>query len=372
MTHPDAKPTFLSIFDPRSSLQARIALIVASLALTLAVVLTFVTGQISGQQLKSNIGHSLTQLSTNLVSQLDQTMFERSREIRITASQTRLFDNLDNADAVRLLLDQLTETNRDYYGGLPIDYRTTPPTINFTAQANVDAMRQVLDLARSGLITYQPLARNFGFFARGGSLDNPVYSQILNGFNFRPNTNPDTATNQNFTPVTYPKGTKTQLVAYSLGTLYISAAAQNADASYKWIKMLAAHPEILRLMPARQSLLKDTALDTAYGAPLAQTYRDIGKLLDDPNTITAASIVGGFNNLQSQAVQHWLYQAWDNYVQTGAGLEDGLTRAQEFATGFLQCAASIPAFDPKQQKYGDYQNALLACATKVDPTVKDL
>lgn len=257
------------------------------------------------------------------------------------------------------------------YGGLPIDYRTTPVTVNFTAQANIDAMRQVLDLAKNGLITYEPLGTNFGFFARGGDEENPIYSQLLNGFNFRPQ-NPNraaTATATNFTPVTYPKGSKSQLVAYSLGTLYVSAAAQNADASYKWIKVLSGHPELLRLMPARQSILSSPALETAYGVPLAQTYRDIGKILDDSSTVTAPSIVGGFNNLQSQAVQHWLYVAWDDYVAKGTPLETSLPQAQQYATGFLQCTASVPPFDAKQQVYNDYLNAILKCATQVDPTL---
>ncbi len=40
------------------------------------------------------------------------------------------------------------------FGGLPIDYRTDPPTINFTDAATVDAIRQVLDLAKDGYIAY--------------------------------------------------------------------------------------------------------------------------------------------------------------------------------------------------------------------------
>jgi ABC-type glycerol-3-phosphate transport system substrate-binding protein len=261
------------------------------------------------------------------------------------------------------------------YGGLPIDFRNSPLTVDFTSQANVDAMRQVLDLARNGYISYSELGRTFGFFARGGNTDNPVYSELLNGFNFRPGrnpNNPNATDTTNFVPVTYPKGTKTQLVAYSVGTLYVSASAQNADAAYKWIKTLSMHPEIFRLMPARHSLLDNASLVTNFGEPLANTYRDIGKVLDSPNTITAPTIVGGFGNLQGQAVQHWLYQAWDNYVLKGKPLDTELAQAQTYATGFLQCSAGVPAYDPKAQQYRDYLNAILDCAKKVDPTVTNL
>jgi ABC-type glycerol-3-phosphate transport system substrate-binding protein len=260
------------------------------------------------------------------------------------------------------------------YGGLPIDYRTTPVTVDFTSPANVDAMRQVLDLAKNNLISYSELGRTFGIFIRGGQLDNPIYSQLLNSFNFRPFQNPNAANtaNTNFTPVTYPKGTKIQLVAYSVGTLYISANAQNADACYGWIKLLGESPELFNAMPARQSQIESPAMEAKFGAKLTQAYRDIAALLADPNTISAPSLTAGFVNLQGQAVQHWLYEAWDNYVLKGGNLEEGLAKAQEFANGFLQCTAGIPPFDPKVQRYAEYQTALLQCALKVDPSLNNL
>ncbi|MEP7290044.1 MAG: histidine kinase [Chloroflexota bacterium] len=104
----------LSTFNPRYSLRIRIALIVAGLTLTLSIVLTVITGQITGQQLDHSIGQTLAQLSANVVGQLDQTMFERWREIRITASQLNLYSSRDNAPQVRALLDQLKDSYRFY------------------------------------------------------------------------------------------------------------------------------------------------------------------------------------------------------------------------------------------------------------------
>ncbi|HEX2622160.1 MAG TPA: extracellular solute-binding protein, partial [Phototrophicaceae bacterium] len=43
------------------------------------------------------------------------------------------------------------------YGGVPVDYSTTPPTVNLADPTTIDAARQVLDLAKEGYIRYQQL-----------------------------------------------------------------------------------------------------------------------------------------------------------------------------------------------------------------------
>ncbi|MFN8447474.1 MAG: hypothetical protein U0521_02460 [Anaerolineae bacterium] len=71
------------------------------------------------------------------------------------------------------------------YGGLPVDYRTTPPTLNYTDPATVDAIQQVLDLAKNGYIDYQPLVTGTGGFrivAVGANEENAITSDILGGF----------------------------------------------------------------------------------------------------------------------------------------------------------------------------------------------
>jgi hypothetical protein len=40
------------------------------------------------------------------------------------------------------------------YGGLPLDTRTDPPTVNFSDPATVNALQQVLDLVKNGYISY--------------------------------------------------------------------------------------------------------------------------------------------------------------------------------------------------------------------------
>src|SRR5262249_1370637 len=82
--------------------------------LALSVILTIITGQISAQQLQRNIGQTLADLSSSVVGQLDQMMFERWREIRLTAFQATILASNGNTNSARALLDQLKETYRYY------------------------------------------------------------------------------------------------------------------------------------------------------------------------------------------------------------------------------------------------------------------
>jgi hypothetical protein len=70
--------------------------------------------------------------------------------------------------------------------------------------------------------------------------------------------------------------------------------------------------------------------------------------------------------------QHWLNEAFDNYVQSGKDLESGLKDAENYAKAFQECAANIPASDATgTQTEQDAMKAYLDCAVKVDPRLKD-
>ncbi len=259
------------------------------------------------------------------------------------------------------------------YGGLPLDWRTSPTTVKFTDQANVDAMRQVLDLAKAKLVAYSNLSDSI--IAFGGAADNdPLYSQQLTGLNFGrgPQAQAVNPADNKFTPVTFPKGSKMQAMSYSVGTLYISASAQNPDACYRWITTFAQHPELTNGMPARQSQLADPKLETTYGTGLAAAYRDVGTVLSDSSTITVPSLIDGRSNISTFILQHWLFEAWDNYVLKDQALETGLADAQKYADGYLGCTAAIAPYDPAQIKASDYQKQFADCAVKIDPRLSAL
>jgi ABC-type glycerol-3-phosphate transport system substrate-binding protein len=250
-----------------------------------------------------------------------------------------------------------------------------PPTIKFTDPTNAAAMRQVLDLAKAGLIDYKALGSNFGI-SFGSAQDNPLYSQQLNGLNFGQialfgggSKGQDTS---KLVAITFPKGSKNQALSYSEASLYISAKAQNPDLCYKWLNTFAQHPELMSLMPARQSQLDDPGLETSVGKVLAAVYRDVGKVLADPNTLKIPSLFDGGSNISGFIVQYWLFQAWDDYVLKDKDLDSGLQTAQQYALGYTECAGALPPFDPQQQKYTDYLRNYLNCATKADPRLKGL
>jgi multiple sugar transport system substrate-binding protein len=258
------------------------------------------------------------------------------------------------------------------YGGLPLDYRTNPPTIDFTSQASVDAIKQVLDLAKGGYIQYNALsALDFG----GGraSLQTAMYSDVLNGLNFGPQRAPSSTSNgaTTYKPASYPTGTTYTAVSYSIGTAYISASAKNPEACYRWLTTLAQHPELFDAMPARRSLLSASSLASSQGADVVNLYQQVDTLLNTQNVITLPSLQGiGGSSPSVFLLQHWLFEAFDNYVQNGADLASGLKDAENYAKTFQACTATIPAYDPSTQNQGDYNKAFMDCATKADSRLK--
>jgi ABC-type glycerol-3-phosphate transport system substrate-binding protein len=259
------------------------------------------------------------------------------------------------------------------YGGLPLDYRTSPATINFTDPKVVDAIRQALDLAKQGYIGYTALGGNtFG----GGRPDTtaPIYAETLNAFTFRgPNRPSATTTQDEYKSVSYPTGSQMTAISYNIGTAYISANSQNPDACYRWISTLAKHPDLFSAMPARHSLINDPQIAATQGADTTALYNAIDKVLQDPNTISLPSAGrGGGGNITGFLVQHWLFQAFDSYVLNNGDLDEALKQAESISNGFQDCTSQIAPFDPATQSQRDYNQQFLQCATKVDPALAGL
>jgi ABC-type glycerol-3-phosphate transport system substrate-binding protein len=256
------------------------------------------------------------------------------------------------------------------YGGLPLDYRTDPPTIDFTSQASADAIRQVLDLARKGYIKYDALS-NLGFGGGRAQRDVPIYSDVLNAFSFR--FNPAEPTDAAaYKPITYPRGSKYAAVSYSIGTLYVSAKSQNPEGCYRWISAVSRRPDLFSAMPARRSLINNPALAGSQGPDTTALYNQIDTLLQDPNTLSFPQLFGGGASPTGFLLQHWLFEAFDQYVLENGDLDTALKDAETFAKGFQECAANIPPFDPSTQQMQDYNRQYAACASKVDPRLNSL
>lgn len=288
------------------------------------------------------------------------------------------------ADALRQLKDYLGETpfasqgfGGTYlllliasYGGLPVDYRTSPPTLNFTDPATVEAIRQVLDLAKEGLIDYQELAADGGaiFIAAGGPDDErpAIYTQS----NLGPgdiNIQIGGSQNDPYRTTTYPAGNTFNAITYSVGTAYISATTQNADACYRWLSTVAQHMELFSGMPARRSMLNDASRT----ADQISFYNQIDALLSDPNTVEFPSAFRGASPASFLQLR-WLEQVFDAYVLNDADLETELTEAQTISQTFQECVAGIPAFDPATEDQRGYFQQFGECARLADPNMSGL
>lgn len=250
-------------------------------------------------------------------------------------------------------------------GGLPFDFRTDPPKVNFTDSAVVEAIRQVLDLAKQDYISYEELAKTDFIFLVGGEAEPAIYSEGLGGgFSvvIEAGENP-------YHMALYPSGNQWTPISYDIGSAYISAISPNAEACYRWITTLAQHPELFSAMPARRSLLNDPAFVTSQGEDAISVYQQMDALLQSPNAVVFPTTFGSGSSPGNFILQFWLNRAFDHYVLKDADLEAELQEAQTYASAFLECVAGLPSVDPTAQDQGDFFGGYGDCATKVDPSV---
>jgi ABC-type glycerol-3-phosphate transport system substrate-binding protein len=261
------------------------------------------------------------------------------------------------------------------YGGLPLDYRTDPPTVNFTDPATVDAIRQVLDLAKQGYISYSATTTvDEGDLVAAG--DSPITTNSLNQFRGFGGPPPGgSGAQEDYTTVltTYPQGTQYGVLAYEITTGYISATTQNPEAAYRFLSAVARSPQLFSGMPARQSLVYDPAVAAAQGEELAAVYQQLDTLMKSPNTIVFPTFAngGGAGGALRFIQSYWLNRAFDRYVLEDADLEYELSEAQTLTLAYQECAKGVVADttsgDVQEQQRGLAQQ-ILACVTSVDPT----
>jgi ABC-type glycerol-3-phosphate transport system substrate-binding protein len=265
------------------------------------------------------------------------------------------------------------------YGGVPIDYRTQPITLDFTSPATVEAIRQVLDLAKDGYLDYEELAdfNRGGIFAGQGD---PValYTQVINSFTLDldlPGDDDEEGDNVNNPqiPVPFPIGTQFSAVNYDIGGLYVSSQTDFADACYRFISFASTNPTLLTAMPARRSVLAGPDMTTLQSPETIQLYNDIAFKMDSPNTVTIpVGFDSGIESTGDQLLILWLIQAFDRYVLEDADLETELETAQLFSDNYRGCAAEIPPYDPAIDQVFGYVGKFFDCAIQVDPAMGDI
>ncbi len=257
------------------------------------------------------------------------------------------------------------------YGGIPLDFRTSPPTVNFTDPAAVDAIRQVLDLAKAEYIDYQELGRTTFQININGETQDLIYTEALNGVGIRFIVGGNDANAYRMT--LYPTGSQFSAVSYDIGTAYISANSQNADACYRWISTVAQHADLFSSMPARRSLINDPSLAATLGADVVAAYQQFDALLQNPSTVVFPTPFAGNGGSPSNfIVQFWMNRAFDRYVFDDVDLDAELQDAQTYAQAFLSCVANLPPVDPQSQNRRDYFQQYNNCAVTADPSMATL
>lgn len=257
------------------------------------------------------------------------------------------------------------------FGGLPLDYRTDPVTVNFTEPANVDAIRQVLNLAMDGYISYSGLNNVAGggialLDTSESAITTNVLSSLARGFNFE-------TTTTELTTTSYPQGSVFGVIAYEVSTGYISATAQNPEAAYRFLSDVSRNPQLFSGMPARQSLVFDPVVAAAQGPEVVAVYQQLDLILRNPNTIVFPTFTGGGRGALSFIDGYWLNQAMDNYVLNGADLEFELSEAEIKTKAYQACAAGIvidqSGVQGGQEGGGQGQiiQQIAQCATLADP-----
>lgn len=263
------------------------------------------------------------------------------------------------------------------YGGLPIDYRTNPPTINYTDSATVDAIRQVLDLARDGLMEYTALGRTGGFIitANAEAKTPAIYTQTLNGFSFGGGgglafigggSAPEEAENTDGM-TTFPTGTQYNVASYDVSAAYISATTQYPEACYRFISYLSRQISLIDTMPARRSMIDHPDLVAAQGEQAPTFYHQLDTLLQQPNTIVFPQFAA-MGNSDQVFLNFWLNRAFDRYVLEDAILEEELALAEQYTHDYQACTANIAAIDQTQQEGPAFFQQFEECARSADPT----
>jgi ABC-type glycerol-3-phosphate transport system substrate-binding protein len=261
------------------------------------------------------------------------------------------------------------------YGGLPFDFRTNPVTVNFTDPATINAIQQVLDLAKGGYISYSSLAGGGGAIRINANSLPAIFAQNLSGFAFGFGGRIGAALAgsngqaSQYLLTTFPQGTQYSAVSYTVNAAYISATTPHADACYRFLSALSTQASLMTAMPARQSVINSPDLATAQGSNAVSFYQAMAKQIQQSNTVVFPAEGGGASTVSTTMINAWLSRAFDRYVNNGADLTTELTNAEVYTKGFQQCTAAIPAYDPASGNFRQYIQQFSNCATQVDASI---
>ncbi len=265
------------------------------------------------------------------------------------------------------------------YGAIPYDRSTDPATFNLTDPATIDAIRQVLDLARDGYIDYRQLSQFGGSGALFGSGETPpISTDVLNGFSWRyQNRQQGENFYADFRLTHYPRGSRYIPMSYDLGTAYISSETLNPEVCYQFISTIANVPGLFTGVPANRAMIDDPNVALSEGEDVANLYVEFADSLTQSNVlIFPGDYSPSGTSFGSFLEPQWMYEAFDNYVMDNVELETALTQAQENIATYRQCASGIEEqditqFEEDQDAMFAYYRQFLDCGIAITPELRE-
>jgi ABC-type glycerol-3-phosphate transport system substrate-binding protein len=262
------------------------------------------------------------------------------------------------------------------YGGVPIDYTTQPTTYNLSDPDTLNAIRQVLDLAKSGVLNYRQLDNNMG----GGSFTGLIPMQGTNmtsmAWELGYRTSPDAASNEFVNPmryVLYPRGSQYTPMSYTVGVGYITSTAANPEACYQLLTEIASRPELLLGIPARRSMATDSNIATLFGEDVAAFFNMFASQLDAPDAVVIPAANASSGSYTSYFETIWINQAFDNYVLEDGDLEADLALAETNIEAYRTCVGDdgsmVDTSNMEQEELEEFFAKYTDCAVEVDPTL---
>jgi hypothetical protein len=218
-------------------------------------------------------------------------------------------------------------------------------------------MKNVLDLAREGVIDYQ---RQYS----GSTVLWPNSTAPIRPVNFGSNTYRHTITAGDDW-VSFPEGSRYIPVSYEIGTMYISSTTLYPEACYRWMRKLSQNPHLFFGLPAYRSRIDGIDPAVTSGIAFMQNYV---KLLEAENVIFFPPIPPFSHEFE----QIWLYTAFDRYVLEDGDLEAELQIAEGMVRDLRACLDPIPPLaDRTSEEINRFYSAQARCIVGVDPSFSD-
>lgn len=265
------------------------------------------------------------------------------------------------------------------YGGLVVDYTTTPYTVDVSSSTNVEAIREVLQLAKDGLIDYQEIGSFGGGGFGGGSRALFDSTLLLNDFRLQ-NRGEDFGDPARV--VMFPRGIDYIPLSYGLGVGHISSNTPAPDACYRFLSFLTHRPEILQGMPAQADMFEEAVAQVDEADDIVELYQAYHQALQSPNVVV---IPNPFRNNSADPVasvtnfitQNWVNRAFDTIVLEDADVDVALADATQFIDEFATCTNGIESLDRpfselSDDESSDYFNQYLRCAIDIDPSLDEI